>query len=28
MNPDHLQLAKKKCEELLKFDPIEPSDSQ
>ncbi|XP_070005118.1 uncharacterized protein [Nicotiana sylvestris] len=28
MNPDHLQLAKKECEELLEFDLIEPSDSQ
>ncbi|XP_019264775.1 PREDICTED: uncharacterized protein LOC109242371 [Nicotiana attenuata] len=28
MNPDHLQLAKKKCEELLEFDVIVPSDSQ
>nr|XP_009788170.1 PREDICTED: uncharacterized protein LOC104236021 [Nicotiana sylvestris] len=27
MNPDHLQLAKKECEELLEFDLIEPSDS-
>nr|XP_009783711.1 PREDICTED: uncharacterized protein LOC104232259 [Nicotiana sylvestris] len=27
MNPDHLQLAKKECEELLEFDQIEPSDS-
>ncbi|XP_019251027.1 PREDICTED: uncharacterized protein LOC109229941 [Nicotiana attenuata] len=28
MNPDHLQLAKKECEELLEFDLIEPSDSK
>ncbi|XP_070017294.1 uncharacterized protein [Nicotiana sylvestris] len=28
MNPDHLQLAKKECEELLEFDLTEPSDSQ
>nr|XP_009790641.1 PREDICTED: uncharacterized protein LOC104238068 [Nicotiana sylvestris] len=28
MNPDHLQLAKKECEELLEFDLIESSDSQ
>ncbi|XP_075099182.1 putative mitochondrial protein AtMg00860 [Nicotiana tabacum] len=28
MNPNHLHLAKKECEELLKFDLIEPSNSQ
>ncbi|XP_060210578.1 uncharacterized protein LOC132637517 [Lycium barbarum] len=28
MNPDHLQLAKRECEELLEFGLIEPSNSQ
>lgn len=28
MNPEHLQLAKKECEELLDSGLIEPSDSQ
>ncbi|KAH0781397.1 hypothetical protein KY290_000995 [Solanum tuberosum] len=28
MNPKHLQLAKKECDELLEYELIEPSDSQ
>ncbi|WMV29629.1 hypothetical protein MTR67_023014, partial [Solanum verrucosum] len=28
MNPEHLQLAKKECDELLEYRLIEPSDSQ